>query len=242
MSSGERSGKRREAGPPTANDRLKRSWSMVWAAATLVAAVAHAATLALWPGMPVRPEWGGAGKWVAGAVPMVGVSRTGAPASPVARARPTPPAPLEVAAVGPMELALESVADPPPPELFDAMVGDLPEPALRGAEAASAALLASFVPAMVRPRLRNEAEVNAFLRTHYPRVLYHASVGGEVKLCFWLDDRGEVRRVELYETSGFRSLDRLALRLSDVVEFTPAVRSGDAVPIEVVVPIVFRTN
>lgn len=101
---------------------------------------------------------------------------------------------------------------------------------------------APFTPAMTPPSLINSKEVAQALHRHYPPLLRDAGIGGTVGVLYWIDEAGRVARTELAETSGHPALDEAALRVAEVLEFTPARKEGEPVGVVVSIPISFRTQ
>ncbi len=102
--------------------------------------------------------------------------------------------------------------------------------------------LADFEPFQVRhtlPALLNSDELTRLLRSLYPPSLARDRVGGETVLLIWLDERGQVVRSEVAESSGQATLDSIALTVSDRMRFRPARNSERAVRVFVRIPVIF---
>ncbi|MFN7183476.1 MAG: TonB family protein, partial [Thermomonas haemolytica] len=76
----------------------------------------------------------------------------------------------------------------------------------------------------------------------YPPEALRMGIGGTVKVRVTVTPDGRVDRLELAETSGNRYLDRAALETVRRWTFRPAMRNGQPVQAEVVVPIQFDPN
>lgn len=76
----------------------------------------------------------------------------------------------------------------------------------------------------------------------YPPEALRMGIGGTVKVRVTVTPDGRVDRLELAETSGNRYLDRAALETVRHWTFRPAMRNGQPVQAEVVVPIQFDPN
>lgn len=76
----------------------------------------------------------------------------------------------------------------------------------------------------------------------YPPEALRMGIGGTVKVRVAVTPDGRVDRLELAETSGNRYLDRAALETVRRWTFRPAMRNGQPVQAEVVVPIQFDPN
>lgn len=98
----------------------------------------------------------------------------------------------------------------------------------------------NFAPMVVRPEIRNRTELRKFLERHYQPILEFSGATGVVQVFFWIDESGLVQKAEIARSSGSRSLDRLAMRLSKVLRFRPAMLAGRPVRVQVRVPITFR--
>ncbi|MBX6365931.1 MAG: energy transducer TonB [Gemmatimonadetes bacterium] len=110
-----------------------------------------------------------------------------------------------------------------------------PDAALRAIEAAPV-----FTPFSVPPTLVNRGEVTVQLQRLYPFELLQARIGGRVILWFLIDERGEVRKLVLKETSGQPRLDSAAVDVGHAMRFTPALNNGQTVPVWVALPIQFQ--
>lgn len=92
----------------------------------------------------------------------------------------------------------------------------------------------------VGPELTNPAEVTKELTRAYPNYLQENGVGGRVLLWFLVDEQGKVRRWLLKQSSGHRTLDKVALRVAAKMRFRPAVNYDRPVAVWVALPVVFR--
>ncbi|HEX9109766.1 MAG TPA: TonB family protein [Longimicrobiales bacterium] len=100
----------------------------------------------------------------------------------------------------------------------------------------------TFTPYTVSPRLKNRDEVARALQRYYPDMLRDAGVGGKVLVWFLIDERGKVEKFQVKESSGHDALDQAALRVADVMEFTPALNRDHKVPVWVALPIEFSSK
>lgn len=216
----------------TANDRLKSLWGVRLGGSLLAATLFHVAVFALWSPSPVQPR-GESGpplsRIISLRVPGVHeVSRT-------PEAIPAPELPTVE------ELRLDLPGD---------VVGPLPafsDPSVEEAVAPPILTMRdewleyeSFAPILVAPYIRNRTEMRSFLERHYRPMVEFSGVQGVVEVHFWVDESGSVSRAEVAASSGSRSLDRLAIRLSQVLRFSPAMRLGRPVRVLVKIPITFR--
>ncbi len=96
-----------------------------------------------------------------------------------------------------------------------------------------------FTPYTVRPDLANREELTRILAAEYPPLLKGAGIGGTVVVWCFVDERGEVGKVLVRESSGHQALDEAALRVGKGMEFTPALNRDKAVPVWIILPITF---
>ena len=82
------------------------------------------------------------------------------------------------------------------------------------------------------------------LRTRplHPPLLRDAGIGGTVRVYFFIDATGEVRRRLIDTGSGHPALDEAALRVAEVYRFSPAENRGEPAPVWVSFPITFRVE
>jgi TonB family protein len=98
----------------------------------------------------------------------------------------------------------------------------------------------TFTPFTVPPELLNAPEVSLALQRFYPPLLRSADVGGTVKLWFYIDAKGNVARVLLKSSSGHAALDDAALKVAEIMRFSPARNRDQLVAVWVDMPIVFK--
>jgi TonB family protein len=58
----------------------------------------------------------------------------------------------------------------------------------------------------------------------------------------FIDDKGQVRNVQVNESSGHQALDDAALRVAGTIEFTPALNRDVTVPVWISLPITFSVR
>jgi TonB family protein len=97
----------------------------------------------------------------------------------------------------------------------------------------------TFTPYTVKPDIKNRADVARALGENYPPLLRDAGIGGTVQIWFYVDETGEVKRLQIDESSGHKALDDAALRVGSVIEFTPALNRDKAVPVWLSLPVTF---
>jgi TonB family protein len=231
------SGGRHDQAPRTsANDRLKKSWNL-WLYGSLAgAAMVHALVFTFWPVATIDQEAYRRGSpatiLVVGAAPEV---RTPLPPADLHISAPAIPiiAPVEVETLQTPVVSLPTFHEPVFAHRPAVVPGSIVNPD-RWLD------YESFAPYLSYPRIRNEQEVERFLSRHYEPLLQLTGASGVVQVAFWIDEGGEVWKAELAESSGFRVLDGLAMRLSGLLRFSPAMRLGQPVRVQVRVPITFR--
>ena len=96
-------------------------------------------------------------------------------------------------------------------------------------------------PFTVAPELKNRAEVQRALERYYPPLLRDAGIGGTVLVWFFIDETGKVRNSLIKESSGHKALDEAALKVAEIMQFTPALNRDEEVPVWIALPIEFRT-
>jgi TonB family protein len=82
-----------------------------------------------------------------------------------------------------------------------------------------------------QPRVRNAARVQQELERVYPIGLRELGRGGTVEMSFYINERGVVERFETKQSSGNADLDKAALQVAEVFQFTPAMRGNEGVPV-----------
>jgi TonB family protein len=219
------------AEPLSANERFKRSFTTYFWGALILATGAHFAVLDLWPAMTVVDVSSTAGELQSIELP----PEIQIPEPPEALPRPAVP----VVAPGVMDEDLtiplttfeaNPVADlPPPPPPASVAVGNLAE-------------APAFTPYTVRPGITNREEVTRALEREYPALLRDAGIGGTVLVWFFIDEEGRLLRTQVHESSGHRALDAAALKVADVIRFSPALNRDKHVPVWISLPITFTTR
>lgn len=127
----------------------------------------------------------------------------------------------------------------PPPSL---PVPAPPDPPVAPIEAPEPPPEPAYVAHDVPPRLVNVAQVRSVLEERYPSDLPEDAGEGQVVLWLFVDERGEVTKLRLRLSSGWRALDRLAEEIAPVMRFRPALHMGRSVGVWVSQPIRFRPD
>jgi TonB family protein len=99
-----------------------------------------------------------------------------------------------------------------------------------------------FTPMTRRPELLNRDEVQEALVRSYPPLLRDAGIAGSPTVHFFIDETGAVRRTQIARPSGHPALDAAALRVAEVMRFSPAYNRDEVVSVWIEIPIVFRAN
>ena len=173
-------------------------------------------------------------------------------------AAPPPPPPPPADAPPPAEVAnLEFTvpdlipAEIPPPgqvaitadDIYQQQIIAAARDTLRGGEEVVAiGETPSFTPFTVAPRIQNRAEVSRTLESAYPPVLRDAGVGGSAEVWLRLDEQGIVQDVQINASSGHPALDQAALRVGEIMRFSPAMNRDKVVPVWVSVPVTFQVR
>jgi protein TonB len=100
----------------------------------------------------------------------------------------------------------------------------------------------SFTPFTVAPNLKNRDDVGRALEREYPPLLRDAGVGGKVEVWVRISDKGEVEDVQIHQSSGHPALDEAAIKVGQVMQFTPAMNRDKQVPVWVSIPITFQVR
>ena len=99
-----------------------------------------------------------------------------------------------------------------------------------------------FTPMTVRPTIRNMDEVARALQRFYPPLLRDAGIGGTVVVWILIDEQGNVERTQVQRSSGHAALDDAAVRVGEVIDFTPAMNRDRPARVWVQWPIAFRST
>ena len=224
--------------PGTANDRLKKSWDRYVWSATALGVVFHLFVFVYVPSIEVEVEPREAPA-AAQLVRLVNVAQMLTTPVPPTSSIPVPTIPQ----LAPLAFMLDVE---PVPEA-SAMLPDFGDFDLSGQALVPPAPTAEewldyrhYAPYVVRPEIRNRTELKRFLERSYQPIYEYSGDTGVVQVSFWINEGGVVEKAEIAKSSGSRSLDRLALRLSRVLRFRPAMMAGRPVRILVHVPITFR--
>ena len=99
-----------------------------------------------------------------------------------------------------------------------------------------------FMLMEVQPRILNTDEVIRALERSYPGLLRDAGIGGDVTVWFFIDAGGRVLKRLIDRKSGYDGLDAAALKVADIMRFSPAENRGVKVPVWVSLPVRFTAR
>lgn len=215
----------------TANDFFKRiSGSVFWGSLILATAI-HMGVFVFWPEMTAEVVSFSSEELTAITLP----PEIEIPAAPEAIARPAVPViaegPInEDITIAPTTFESNPVRDlPPPPTIQEATTSDL-------------AAAPTFTPYTVSPDIKNRDEVREALVREYPTLLKEAGLGGTVQVWFLIDEEGRVVQTQIHEGSGHEDLDHAALKVAEIIQFTPALNRDKRVPVWISLPITFTVR
>ena len=103
-------------------------------------------------------------------------------------------------------------------------------------------LRGGFEVLKVLPQMLNKAQVQHALVANYPRILRDSGIGGRVMLWLLIDENGRVVDTEVKESSGHDALDKAAMKVGEVIRFSPGMNRENRVKVWVALPVVFTTR
>lgn len=213
----------------TANDRFKQSFNSWFWGALSVATLAHFTLFAALPAFSAADMGMGPTEELETVElpPEIEI-----PPPPEQIARPATPVIADAELEEDITIAPTTFEDNP--------IENLPPPPSAGSDDISAA--PTFTPFTVRPELKNSREVSRALERFYPPLLRDAGISGTVNVWFFIDENGRVIRTQVNQSSGYEAFDEAALKVADLMEFSPALNRDKKVPVWVSIPIVFQTQ
>lgn len=211
---------------PTANDRFKESYPARFWSAFILATILHMAVFALWPELTTQDFSISAAELKFIEIP----ADIEIPPPPEAIARPQRPVMATTDIDPAITIGLTNIDAYEPDELP-------PPPGLKDSRETSSAPF--FTPMTVRPGIRNRGEVRRALEGEYPPLLRDAGIGGTVLIWFFIEEDGVVQETRIHTSSGHRALDEAALRVAEIIEFTPALNRDKRVPVWISLPVTF---
>jgi protein TonB len=99
-----------------------------------------------------------------------------------------------------------------------------------------------FTPYTVKPDLKNREAVGRALVRNYPPLLRDAGIGGTTLVWILIDESGNSVKAQVKESSGHDALDQAAIKVADIMLFTPALNRDQKVKVWIQLPIVFKTQ
>ncbi len=212
----------------TANDRFKEGFGNWFWGSLAAAVVVHFLIFALWPDMATADIGEDNTELETVELP----DEIEIPPPPEQIQRPATPVISDVAIDEDITIAETTFESNP--------VDDLPPPPTE--EGSDLSDAPAFTPREVDPRLTNRAEVQDALERYYPRTLKDAGIGGTATLYFFISEEGRVEKFQIHQSSGHDALDNAALRVADVMEYSPALNRDQRVPVWVQINITFSSN
>ena len=213
----------------TANERFKQGFAARMWGGIVMATLAHVALFAFWPELTAQDIGTNPDEMQIFDIP----PEVKMPEAPEHIVRPAAPVIADTDISQEITIARTTFQDNP--------VSTLPPPS----EAVSNDDLPpgrTFTPFTVRPGIRNRGEVARALEREYPALLRDAGIGGSVEVYFYIDETGKVQKTEVEISSGHTALDEAALKVADVIRFTPALNRDKQVAVWISLPITFRVR
>lgn len=220
---------KRTAVHETANDRFKRGYADWFWGALILATLAHVGIFLAAPRFGIQDVSFQTDEIESVELP----DQIEIPPPPAAIARPAAPV-----------IATTDVAEDvtiQPTTFEENPIDQLPPPPSESDDKDLAAA-PTFTPMTVRPSLRNNSEVQQALMRFYPPLLRDAGIGGTVNVWFFIDVNGKVVRTQVKTSSGYDAFDQAALKVADLMEFTPAYNRDKKVPVWVALDITFEVQ
>lgn len=212
----------------TANDRFKKGFNDWFWIALIVATVLHAGIFFVSPTFGTEDYSFSADEIESIELP----DEIEIPPPPEAIARPATPVISDATVEEDLTIAPTTFEDNP--------IENLPPPPSGDEGDISAA--PTFTPMTVAPSMKNNREIARALEKFYPPLLRDAGIGGTVNVWFFIDENGRVQKTQINETSGYDAFDEAALKVADIMEFSPAYNRDQKVPVWVALDITFEVQ
>lgn len=212
----------------TANDRFKKGFNSWFWVALIIATLLHAGMFAASPQFGTEDVSFGAEELESVDIP----DEIEIPPPPQAIQRPATPVIAEASMEEDLTIAPTTFEDNP--------IENLPPPPGEDDQDLSAA--PTFTPMTVRPQLTNNREVAQALEKYYPPLLRDAGIGGTVNVWFFIDTEGHVVNTQINESSGYDAFDQAALKVADMMQFSPAYNRDKKVPVWVALDVTFEVQ
>jgi len=212
----------------TANDRLKKTFDSWFWGSMILATLIHFGAFVFTPEMTAEDVSFTSEELEAIVMP----PEIEIPPPPQAISRPATPVIAtadidEDITIAPTTFQDNPVDDlPPPPEEIQTDISAAP----------------TFTPFTVAPALQNLTEVQRALTREYPTVLRDSGIGGTVTVWFFIDENGRVLQNRVDQSSGYQQLDDAALKVAEVMRFSPALNRENRVQVWVSLPITFQVR
>jgi protein TonB len=213
----------------TANDRFKKSFSAWFWGSMVLATVVHFAAVSLWPELTAQDFSHDPDEIYILEIP----PETPIPPEPEAIARPAAPVESSVEIDASVTISVTTFEGNPPDRLPPP-----PDSILSGENSGTR----GFTPFTVKPGIKNRTQVQAALIREYPPLLRDAGIGGTTLVWFQIDEEGVVVQTEVKTSSGHDALDRAALEVAGIIEFTPALNRDKRVSVWIALPITFTVR
>jgi protein TonB len=213
----------------SANDRFKKSFGTWFWGSMIIATVAHFSVFALWPEMTAADVAMDSEQLEVLELPPEVVI----PPPPEAIARPATPIVTTADIDEDITIAPTTFEDNP--------VDDLPPPPAE-VTTTDISRAPTFTPYTVQPSVKNKAAVERAMVREYPPLLRDAGIGGTVQVHFYIDEEGKVVNTLVNTSSGYQSMDDAALKVANIIEFTPALNRDKRVAVWISLPITFTAK
>lgn len=208
----------------TANDRFKEGFGK-WFWGSLIAATAlHFVIFAFWPAMSAAD---------------VSYSPDELDAVDLPEDIKIPPPPEQIARPAAPVISASADIDEDitiaPTTFEDNPIEDLPPPP--PSDNSAFAEYQAFSPSMVKPEVKNRAELQRAMQRYYPAILKDAGIGGTTVLTLFIDETGKVQDAKIFRSSGQTQLDEAAMKVVDMINFSPAMNRDRQVKVRINIPI-----
>ena len=215
-----------EGGVETANDDFKRSYTDWFYGGLIAAVLMHFAFFQFFPQLQAS-DIGAAGDEMEAVElpPQVEI-----PPPPEQIARPATPTVAEAQVDEEVTIAPTTFEENP--------VEKLPPPPKTG----SVKDRPSFIPRDVDPQPINDDEITRILMRNYPPMLRDAGIGGTVTLWLFVNDQGQVEKIQLQQPSGYEAFDKAAVKVAKQIEFKPAINRDKPIGVWVSRNITFQVQ
>jgi periplasmic protein TonB len=213
-----------------ANDRFKAKFNDLFWSSMAIAALIHGLLFAFWPAMSAADVGFDSDDLVAIELP----PEVKIPPPPASIQRPAMPVVGDAKIDDDITIA-ETTFEANP-------TNNLPAPPTSSAQSEDISKAPMFTPMTVRPQILNRTEVQRALVRFYPSLLRDSGIGGVVNVWFYIDETGKVVKYQVQESSGYEALDDAALKVADLMEFSPAMNRDKKVPVWVSLPINFNVG